>query len=122
MKAALIKKAEIYGIAALLGISVLPVSITSTVISKASVQQLIDVRFDRAYEVSLGVMKNMGKISVDDKPNGAINAHIGGALVALRLKKTADNKTEITISARKFMFPKLDIAGGVLYQILDKLQ
>ena len=44
-----------------------------------------------------------------------------GAMVALILRKDAGNKTEITISARKYLFPKLDIAGGVLYQILDTL-
>ena len=51
-----------------------------------------------------------------------IKANINGAMVALMLRKDVDNKTEITISARKYMFPKLDIAGGVLYQVLDKLQ
>jgi hypothetical protein len=46
--------------------------------------------------------------------------NINGARVALNLKRK-DSQTELTISARKYMFPKLDIAGGVLYQIAEKL-
>ena len=64
----------------------------------------------------------MGTITEHDVSSGVIKADINGAVVALMLRKGVGNKTEITISARKYMFPQLDIAGGVLYQILDKLQ
>jgi hypothetical protein len=51
-----------------------------------------------------------------------MKADINGTMVALQLRKSAGNATEITISARQDMFPRLSVAGGVLYQILDKLQ
>jgi len=63
----------------------------------------------------------MGRITKHDASSGVIKANINGAMVALILRKGQDDKTEVTISARKYMFPKLDIAGGVLYQIVDKL-
>lgn len=121
MKAAAIKGAEIYGVAMLMGVAVLPVAVVAIFISKDSVQQIIDVSFEHVYEVSLEVVERMGKITKQDASNGVIKANINGARVSLQLSKKADNKTEITISARKYMFPKLDIAGGVLYQISDKL-
>jgi hypothetical protein len=37
------------------------------------------------------------------------------------LRRISDGKTEITISARRFMFPQMEIAAGILYQIVDKL-
>jgi hypothetical protein len=122
MKAAAIKNAEIYGVAMLTGVAVLPVVVAVTFIGKDSVQQIIDASFEHMYEISLEVVKHMGTITKRDASSGVIKANINGAIVALILRKGADNKTEITISARKYMFPKLDIAGGVLYQILDKLQ
>ena len=64
----------------------------------------------------------MGTIAKEDAASGEINAGINGVNVALMLRKSAGNKTEIMISARKYMFPRIDISGGVLYQILDKLQ
>ena len=122
MKATAIKGAAIYGAAMLTGVGVLPVLAAATFIGKDSVQEIIDVSFEHVYKVSLEVVGRMGTITEHDASNGTINANINGAMVALILKKGADNKTEITISARKYMFPKLDIAGGVLYQILNKLQ
>ncbi|MCX5716285.1 MAG: hypothetical protein NTV07_05480 [Candidatus Omnitrophica bacterium] len=122
MKATAIKGAAIYGAAMLTGGAALPFAVAATFIGKDSVQQIIDISFEHVYKVSLVVVERMGTITEHDASDGVINANINGAMVALILRKDADNKTEITISARKYMFPRLDIAGGVLYQILDKLQ
>jgi hypothetical protein len=121
MKIVAIKKAGIYGVAKVMGGSVMRVAVEATLIGKDSVQEIIDASFEHGYEVSLEVVKRMGTITKDDAANGAIKANISGAMVALQLRKKVGNATEITISARKDMLPKLDIAGGVLYQILDKL-
>ncbi|MFA5117414.1 MAG: hypothetical protein WC695_01020 [Candidatus Omnitrophota bacterium] len=121
MKAAAIKNAKIYGAALLTGVAVLPVAVAATFIGKDYVQQTVDAGFEHVYKVSLEVVKRMGKITKDLASDGVIKANIHGAMVALIFRKGVDNKTEITISARKYMFPKLDVAGGVLYQILDKL-
>lgn len=121
MKAAAIKNAQIYGVALMAGVAVLPVAVAATFIGKDYVQQIVDAGFEHVYKISFEVVKRMGTITKDDASSGAIKANINGVMVALMLRRGADNKTEITISARKYMFPKLDIAGGVLYQILDKL-
>jgi hypothetical protein len=121
MKAAAIKNAEIYGVALVAGVAVLPVAIAATFIAKDNVQQIINAGFGHTYEISLGVVKRMGTITQQDASNGVIKANINGFTVVATLRKAADNKTEITISARKYMLPQLDIAQGVLYQILDKM-
>ena len=121
MKAAAIKNAQIYGVAMLTGGAMLPVAVVATFIGKDSVQQIIDASFEHAYETSIQVVKRMGTITQDDVSTGAIKANINGSTVTLILMKGTGNKTEIRISARKYMLPQLDIAGGVLYQILDKL-
>jgi len=121
MKAAAIKDAEIYGVAVLTGVAMLPVAVVATFINKDSVEQIIDARIEHVYGVSLTVVKGMGTITKQDASSGVIKANVNGSMVALILRERTDNKTEITISARKYMFPELDIAGGILYQILDKL-
>ncbi len=122
LKAAAIREAAIYQVAMATGVAALPVALAATFIGKDSVQQVIDVSFENAYKVSLGVVRRMGRITKEDALNGVIKANINGSMVALMLRKNEEEKTEITISARKLMIPMLDIAGGVLYQILDKLQ
>jgi hypothetical protein len=122
LRAAAIKDAAILGAALVSGFTAVPVAVAATFIGKDYVQQIINASFEHLYKVSLEVIKRMGKITKEDEPNGVIKANINGAMVALILRKDAYNNTEITISARKYVFPKLQIAGGVLYQILDKLQ
>ncbi|MBF0485062.1 MAG: hypothetical protein HQL16_00980 [Candidatus Omnitrophica bacterium] len=120
MRAAGIKSAQIYGVVMLAGVAVLPVAVVATFIGKNSVQQSVDVGFEKVYEVSLGVLKRMGKVVEEDPRKGKIQANVNGADVAVQLKRVG-NRTEVMIFARKYMFPKLDIAGGVLYQISEKL-
>jgi hypothetical protein len=122
MKAAAIKDAQIYGVTFVAGVAVLPVAVVATFIGKDNVQQIIDASFEHVYEISLQEIKRIGTITKNDASGGVIKANINGAMVALILRKGVDFKTEITISARKYMLPKLDIAAWVLYQIVDKLQ
>jgi len=121
MKAAAIKDAKIYGVALISGVAMLPVAVAVTFTGKDSVEQVTNASFEHVYEVSLEVVKGMGRITKQDSSRGEIKADINGSKVALILRKSTNNKTEITISARKYMFPQPDIAGGVLYQVLDKL-
>ncbi len=121
MKAAAIKDAEIYGVALVAGVGMLPVAVVATFTSKDSVEQSVDAGIEDVYKISLQVVRGMGTITKDDESNGVIKADINGSTVALQLRKGADNKTKITISARKYMLPQLEIAGGVLYQILNKM-
>lgn len=122
MKAAVIKNAKLYGVSMFTGVAVLPVAVVATFIGKDNVQQIIDARFEHVYEISLQEIKRIGMITKHDASGGVIKANINGAIVALILRKGINNKTEITISARKYMLPQLDIAAWVLYQIIDTLQ
>jgi len=121
MKAAAIKDAEIYGVVALAGVAMLPVAVVATFTAKDSVEQIIDASFEKVYTKSLEQLKLMGTITDQDVSSGVIKANVHGSKVALKLKKTDNNKTKITISARKYLLPQPDIAGGVLFQILQKL-
>jgi len=122
MKAAAIKDAEIYGVALVAGVAMLPVAVVATFIAKDNVDQSVNVDLEHAYSISQGVLQQMGTITESDASLEIIKAKINGSTVALILKKLEQNKTEITISARKYLLPQPDIAGGVLYEILDKIQ
>ncbi|MFA5145653.1 MAG: hypothetical protein WC723_06615 [Candidatus Omnitrophota bacterium] len=122
MKSAEIKNADICGITLVKGVAMLPVAVAETFIGKDSVQQTIDSSFEHVYEISLQEIKRIGTVTQYDASGGVIQANINGAMVALILRKGKDNKTGITISAHKYMFPQLDIAAWVLYQIIDTLQ
>ena len=61
MKAAAIKNAEIYGVAMLTGVAMLPVAVAATFIGKDSVEQVIDANFEHTYEICMEAVKGMGK-------------------------------------------------------------
>ena len=119
MKAAGIQGAKVYGVVMLAGVAVLPVAIAATFVGKDSVQQDFAVDFDKMYGQSLSVMQRMGKITGEDKTKGIIKANISSAQVTLKINKKTGNKTQVVVSARKYLLPKPEIAGGVLYEISE---
>ena len=122
MKAAGIQGANIYGAAMLTGVAVLPVAVAVTLIGRDSVQQDFISTFDNVYAASLEVLKRKGKITREDKLRGVISATINSVQVTVKIKKNAGNNTQVIISARKYLFPKPEIAGCILYGILEKLK
>lgn len=122
MKAAGIQGASIYGVAMLTGVAVLPVAVAVTLIGRDSAQQDFISSFDNVYEESLKVLKRQGKITREDKSRGMISATVNSAQITVKIKREADTKTQVVISARKYLLPKPEISGGILYKISEKLK
>ncbi|MFA5276217.1 MAG: AsmA family protein [Candidatus Omnitrophota bacterium] len=122
MKAAGIQGAKIYGVAMLAGVAVFPVALAATFAGKDSAAKDFAVDFDRAYNTSLAVLKRMGKVSGENKNNAAISAEVNSAQVNVKINKKANNKTEVFVSARRYLLPRPEVAAGVLYEISEKLK
>lgn len=122
MKAAGIQGAAIYGAAMLTGVAVLPVAVALTLIGRDSVQQDFIATFDNVFEKTLNVLKRQGKITKEDKIRGIISVTINSVQINVKIIKKAGNKTQVVVSARKYLLPKPEIAGGVLYRISEKLK
>jgi hypothetical protein len=99
----------------------LPVAAVFTFTAKDNAEQVVDGSFEHVYAVSKQVIERMGTITGQDAARGEVRATIQGTSVSLHLQRRTDGKTVITVSARKFMFPQPAIAGGVVYQIVEKL-
>jgi len=121
MKGAGIKGAAIYGAASILGVAFLPAGVVGVLAGKDSSQAEFSVDFDTVFSTSLEVVQQMGKVKKEDKGNGVIKGNVSGADVTLKLEPK-EGKVGVTISARKFMLPKPEIAGGILHQISEKLK
>ncbi|MDD5355804.1 MAG: AsmA family protein [Candidatus Omnitrophica bacterium] len=122
LKAAGIQGLKVYGAAMLTGVAALPVVAAFTFAAKDYVQESFDVTMDKAYEAGLKAIKTAGKVKKEDKAAGVISAEVGGAKVTFKLKKVSDKSTQVTISARKFGFPKADIASGIMYRLRAQLE
>lgn len=122
MKQAGIRGAEIYGVTALAGVAVLPAAAAFTLLGKDSAEKSFTVSFDRVYDESLKIIQRIGQVKKEDKAGGIIQATVKGADVTVRCNKLARGETRITVSARKYLLPKPEVAGGVLYQIEEALK
>ena len=117
-----IKGAAIYSAATLLGVGFLPAGVAGVLIGKDSSQLNFNADFQRVFDVSLGVIKNMGTLTQQDAASGVLKGKVDGCNTAIKIKQNQDGSTQVTVSARKYLLPKPEIAGGVLHEISGKLE
>jgi hypothetical protein len=124
MKSAGIQGAQIYGVSLLAGVAILPVAAATTLFGKDYAEEDFVTSIDRAYKVSLSVLKSTGNVKKEiiSADAAGIEAAVNGVDVSVKIKKTTGRGVKVTVSARKFLLPKPEVAGGVLYQISGKLK
>lgn len=120
MKAAGIRGATIYGVSALAGVGLFPAAIAMKFIAKDSVQKDFDLPIEDLYNINLKVLKRLGKVAKEDRAAASLSAVVKGVNVATKLERISEKKTKITISARKYMLPRREVAEDVLYKIIEE--
>lgn len=122
LKAAGMQGLKVYGISALTGVAVLPVTAALTFTGKDYVQTSFRLTMDRVYVAGLELLKQMGVVKRENKVEGIINAQVNGANVTFKLKKVNSTTTEVIVSARKLGLPKRGIASEIIYKLTEKLK
>ncbi len=122
MKSAGIRGAKLYGLSLLTGVGVIPIVAATTFLGKDSAEGEFNYSSNRVYDEVLKILTKSGTIKKANKASGFISANIEGADVSADISEIQNNKSRIRISARKFFFPKPEIANGILYQIEEKLR
>ena len=67
------------------------------------------------------VLDQMGEVSQADDQKGIISGNLTGSEVTIKIEQVTEAENKVTVSARKMMLPKPEIAKVVLYQITQKL-
>ena len=122
MKPAAIKGAGIYGAMSFAGVAFLPGVVGGVFTGKDTVADTFNVTFDKAYETSLGILGEMGEVKSEEREAATITAIVSGATVTLKIEQKSKRESKITISARKFFLPKIQIAGTVLHKLTEALR
>lgn len=120
MKPTAIKGAKIYGVATVLGAGFLPAGIAGTLLGKDSARTEFGVSFDRVYQSALDILRENGTITGTSRTDGMIKADVNGHNVTAKITKLEQGKTEVVITARKFLIPRPELVQGILYQIQEK--
>lgn len=93
----------------------------NVVTNKAGYDITLDVTYEDAYKASLEVAKELGKDIRQRQSEGIISGCIDDADVVIKISKELDDRTSISVSAKKYFFPKPNIAGGISYEITERL-
>lgn len=120
LKSAGIQGLKMYAVSALSGVAALPVAAAFTFTGKDYAQTVLEMNMEYVYDAGLRALKQSGSILSQDKTAGIIKANVNGARVALKLEKVADQKTRVTVSARKLGLPRPEVASAVIYRITEE--
>ena len=122
MKPAAIKGAGIYAAAAATGIGLIPAGVAAVFSGKSTTEADFNTTVERAYSTSLETIKKIGEVTQEEVSKGIIKAKVECAGVTVKIYQKEQGVVRIQVAARKFLIPKPGIAGGVLYQITERLK
>jgi hypothetical protein len=121
MGPAAIKTAAIYGVATILGASLMPVGMVAILIGKDKAQEEYTTDFNHVYDTALGLLKEAHEFVSETRASGLIKGNIDGGDVTIEIQKMG-NKVHVSVSCRKMMIPQPEIASGFIYQLSSRLK
>ena len=122
MQKTAIKGAAIYAAAAMTGVGLIPAGIIGALTGQDEVTAEFQTNFNRVYDITLKTINAMGDVKIDNKSGGVIKAKVNGADVTINFSEKSKNLVHVSVSARQFMLPKPEIAGGVIYKMKEALK
>lgn len=91
-------------------------------VSTGTVTANYDVRFERAYQASLDVLRSKGKTTMEDGVGGWVKADIGERDAAVHIERLTERASKVTVSARKGVVPDGAFARNIMTDISAKLR
>jgi hypothetical protein len=115
LKGAAIKGAALYGAQALLGVGFAPLAVAGIFTNKDYASDQIDMSFSKLYDRALGFLRKNGAVISEDKTTGEIKGKYEGSDITITISSLGSKKTEIKVSARKFLIPQPNTAEKFIY-------
>lgn len=118
-----IKSAKMYGAANLLGASFLPAGIAMVLTANNSAKDTLEENFDTTYEAAFKILSaGKRRVTSDQQKNGILKAEADGCNITVKLEKTSDTTTTLTVTAKKLLLSKRQEAEKILYLIKEELK
>lgn len=90
------------------------------VISKDTTQGVVERSYDKVWETSIEVLKEMGGADFVYSPGGKFRAFVGESKINVRVEQMSEKTVRLTVSARKGILPRLKLAEGVFIKVIEK--
>lgn len=122
IKPTAIKSAAVYGAAAFFGVGLIPVGVATVLLGNDVADSNYGKNFDQVYRAAVEILTQSGTNVAESKDKGAIKATVDGCGVTIRIDEGFPGRTKVSVSARKFLIPRPDVAKGILYKLSEKLK
>lgn len=123
LKPAAIKGAKVYALSGLAGVSLFsPVGAVLLFTGKDSARASFDESYDKVYKITLEIMKEGGKVQLEDISAGDIRGEVNKVNLTVKIVKKDAKTVQVSVAARKYLLPKPQVASSVIYQIAEKLK
>lgn len=120
VKKTAIQGAGIYAATAVMGASFLPGAVLGVIVADDDAAKDFNKGYGAIFDHCEKFLKDHGQIKTSDRKKGMIDGKIDGVDVKFEIQEISWIKTRVKVTARKFMLPKPEFAGGILYQIGEK--
>ena len=117
-----IKSAGIYAAAAVLGVGFLPAGVLGVIVADDDAILDTSIGYEKAFDMCLEFIAERGKLRKQHREKGFLTAKIDGHDVRFDIKKGEKKSVQIKVTARKFLLPKPAYAGGIVYQLEQRLR
>jgi len=118
-----LKSAGLYAASTFLGVAFLPAGVAGVLLGNDDVVGDFNARIGETFDALLVVINaDNGKIKLEDRTKGVVKASVQGCDVAAKIESVGGGKTKVTISARQYLMPKPEVAGGILHQLEGKIK
>jgi hypothetical protein len=124
LKQAGIQGAQVLAANALLGVAFLPAGVAVTFAGKDSAQETLNTPYEETYDSLIKLLadlKERAQIKSENRATGIIKALVDKNDVAVKIEKKDERSTNITVSARRMLLPKPEVAQGLMAQLKDKI-
>lgn len=117
-----IKSLGLSAAATMLGVGFFPAAIVGVIVGKDSSKAEFGQSADKVFDTAAAVLKQYGEIKEQDKKAGLLKGRYEGADITVMIGKGETKRSKASVSARKYMLPKPEIAGGFVYQLQERLK
>lgn len=126
LKPTAIQSAKIFGAASLTGIAFPPLIAAGLLTAKDFAEEEFKAPFDTIYDSSIRTLKELGDVTKETirekQKEGLISAKVRDAEITVEISKGVKGGIKTKVSARKFILAQPKIAGGILYEISEKVK
>ncbi len=121
-----IKDAAVLGAAAIAGLALappigLPIAAAILIGGNDSVKADFSKSYGDVYNAARDAIKGIGTLKYENKTKGVLSGSVKGGSIKIKMKKMG-NKIHVTVSGRKIVMPRPQIASGVLFEMSRKLE